>query len=157
MYISCSYDVLVLSILMHLLFKYTSNILLRKVSISEVTIISFLQMLIIDHLVQKLYYLLSKMNVKEVGPFNDAYHVVTYKNIKSVPLYNIYFLSKRSTNKLDIPSNRELVSLPSSPPVNRYISNPKALLKSEIAKYLTRLWGFLEPLVQSTLPLLQVQ
>lgn len=43
-------------------------------------------MLIIDHLVQKLYYLLSKMNVKEEGPFNDAYHVVTYKNIKSVPL-----------------------------------------------------------------------
>lgn len=30
-------------------------------------------MLIIDHLVQKLYYLLSKMNVKEVGPFIDAY------------------------------------------------------------------------------------
>lgn len=87
MYILCSYDVLVLSILMHLLFKYTSNILLRKVSISEVTIISFLQMLIIDHLVQKLYYLLSKMNVKEVGPFIDAYQVVTYKNIKSVPLY----------------------------------------------------------------------
>lgn len=49
------------------------NILLRKESISEVTIISFLQMLIIDHLVQKLYYLLSKMNVKEVGPFIDAY------------------------------------------------------------------------------------
>lgn len=44
-------------------------------------------MLIIDHLVQKLYYLLSKMNVKEVGPFIDAYQVVTYKNIKSVPLY----------------------------------------------------------------------
>lgn len=74
MYISCSYDVLVLLILMHLLFKYTS--------------ISFLvPMLIIDHLVQKLYYLLSKMNVKEVGPFIDAYQVVTYKNIKSVPLY----------------------------------------------------------------------
>lgn len=86
-YISCSYDVLVLLILMHLLFKYTSNILLRKASISEVTIISFLQMLIIDHLVQKLYYLLSKMNVKEIGPFFDAYQVVTYKNIKSVPLY----------------------------------------------------------------------
>lgn len=68
MYTSCSYDVLVLSILMHLLFKYTSNILLRKASIYEVTIISFLPMLIIDHLMQKLYYLLSKMNVKEVGP-----------------------------------------------------------------------------------------
>lgn len=68
MYILCFYDVLVLLIRMYLLFKYTSNILLRKASIYEVTIISFLPMLIIDHLMQKLYYLLSKMNVKEVGP-----------------------------------------------------------------------------------------
>lgn len=51
MYILCFYDVFVLLIFMYLLFKYISNILLRKVSLFEVIIIFFFLMLIIDYLV----------------------------------------------------------------------------------------------------------